>query len=165
MRPNFCGFLSTTGNGTRNKFACPQTHSQECKICTSATRHMSKIARVESTFTISKITKLILAWMEGCRAWKDSYLGYNRVRETQWNYNLSSPSASRSVYCCSVRTIGQDSWGSGQYYTFWSWQNSITWRDPIPDGPLVYVAGTISKWTSLTQIFLSRCRSPHYFSY
>jgi hypothetical protein len=36
---------------------------------------------------------------------------------------------------------------------------------PITGGPLVYVAGTFSKWTSLTQIFLLlRGRSPHYFS-
>jgi hypothetical protein len=40
-----------------------------------------------------------------------------------------------------------------------------TRRGPIPGGPLVYVAGTFSKWTSLTQIFLIlRGCSPHYFS-
>jgi hypothetical protein len=38
-------------------------------------------------------------------------------------------------------------------------------RGPVLGGPLVYVAGTFSKWTSLTQTFLlSRGRSPHYFS-
>jgi hypothetical protein len=30
----------------------------------------------------------------------------------------------------------------------------LTRRGPIPGGPPVYVAGTFSKWTSLTQIFL-----------
>jgi hypothetical protein len=36
---------------------------------------------------------------------------------------------------------------------------------PVLGGPLVYVAGTFSKWTSLTQTFLlSRGRSPHYFA-
>jgi hypothetical protein len=41
---------------------------------------------------------------------------------------------------------------------------SMTWS--ISGGPLVYVvAGTFSKWTSLTQIFLiMRGSSPHYFS-
>jgi hypothetical protein len=38
-------------------------------------------------------------------------------------------------------------------------------RGPVLGGPLVYVAGTFSKWTSLTQTFLlSRGRCPHYFS-
>jgi hypothetical protein len=46
---------------------------------------------------------------------------------------------------------------------------SETWSSPtgtVPvGGPLVYVAGTFPKWTSLTQTFLlSRGRSPHYFS-
>jgi hypothetical protein len=37
-------------------------------------------------------------------------------------------------------------------------------RGPVLGGPLVYVAGTFSKWTSLTQTFLLlRGRSPHYF--
>jgi hypothetical protein len=38
-------------------------------------------------------------------------------------------------------------------------------RGPVLGGPLVYVAGTFSKWTGLTQTFLlSRGRSPHSFS-
>jgi hypothetical protein len=38
-------------------------------------------------------------------------------------------------------------------------------RGPIPGGPLVYVAGTFSKWTSLTQVFLIlHGGSQHYFS-
>jgi hypothetical protein len=38
-------------------------------------------------------------------------------------------------------------------------------RCPIPGEPLVYVAGTFSKWTSLTQILLFlRGGSTHYFS-
>jgi hypothetical protein len=45
-------------------------------------------------------------------------------------------------------------------------QTSPTRRGPIlGGGPLVYVAGKFSKWTSLTQRFLLlRGRSPHYFS-
>jgi hypothetical protein len=36
---------------------------------------------------------------------------------------------------------------------------------PIPGGPLVYVAGSFSKWTSLTQMFLLlHGLSQHYFS-
>jgi hypothetical protein len=46
---------------------------------------------------------------------------------------------------------------------FCDFARQMTRRGPVLGGPLVYVGGTFSKWTSLTQTFLLlRGRSPRY---